>query len=102
MPGNTVKINNFKGLEYYVGDSKMDGLIQYLNKHGVKNKDHSMIESIILCNKCIMPLQPTGGESNTDQDGFTEHFYCEKCDVEMNVSVNYHKEKNVKAEAIEQ
>jgi len=38
MPGNTVKINNFEGLEFYVGDSKMDGLMEYLNKHGIKQE----------------------------------------------------------------
>jgi len=39
MPGNTVKINNSDGLEWYVGDSEMDGLIEYLNVHGLKTND---------------------------------------------------------------
>ena len=37
MPGNIIQINASKELEWYVGDSKMDALIVYLNKIGVKN-----------------------------------------------------------------
>ena len=36
MPGNTIKINNYKGLEWYVGDSKMDELIKWLVNNGKK------------------------------------------------------------------
>lgn len=36
MPGNTIKINNFDGLEWYIGDSKMDGVIKHLNNVGFK------------------------------------------------------------------
>jgi hypothetical protein len=44
MPGNTVKINNVDELEWYVGDSKMDSLIEYLDKFGVKNEDSNVID----------------------------------------------------------
>lgn len=36
MPGNTVVINKFKDFEWYIGDSKMPGLMSYLDKHGLK------------------------------------------------------------------
>ena len=36
MPGNTVKINKRNKLNWYVGDSKMDELINWLNKNGLK------------------------------------------------------------------
>jgi len=36
MPGNTILING--SIEYYVGDSKMDELIKYLNEHGTKQE----------------------------------------------------------------
>lgn len=99
MPGNTVKINNFNGLEFYVGDSKMEGLLEYLNRHGIKKEDSEMIKSIILCQKCTQPLRSHGGESGVGQNGFTEHFYCEKCEVGIDVMVTYTKEQNVKASA---
>ena len=34
MPGNIVQINSAKELEWYVGDSKMPELIDYLNEIG--------------------------------------------------------------------
>lgn len=36
MPGNDVSINN--SIFYYVGDSKMDELIEWLDKNGIKEK----------------------------------------------------------------
>lgn len=36
MPGNTVIINNADELEWYVGDSKMEELIKWLNENGSK------------------------------------------------------------------
>jgi len=36
MPGNIILING--SIEYYVGDSSMDGLMGYLNEHGYKQK----------------------------------------------------------------
>lgn len=38
MPGNTVKINNADSMEWYIGDSKMDSLILWLNENGEKCK----------------------------------------------------------------
>lgn len=38
MPGNHIRINNNKDFEWYVGDSKMDELIEWLNENGVKEK----------------------------------------------------------------
>jgi len=34
MPGNIIKINNSDELSWYVGDSKMEELIAFLNKIG--------------------------------------------------------------------
>jgi hypothetical protein len=34
MPGNQIVIN--KGIEYYVGDSKMEELIAWLDSNGIK------------------------------------------------------------------
>ncbi len=39
MPGNTIIINNSKGLEWYIGDSKIPKLIKFLKKYGIKNQD---------------------------------------------------------------
>ena len=36
MPGNTIKINNSDDLEWYVGDSKIDELIEWLDKNSFK------------------------------------------------------------------
>ena len=36
MPGNTIKINNYDALEWYVGDSKMPLLMELLNCIGMK------------------------------------------------------------------
>lgn len=36
MPGNTVKINNVDDMEWYVGDSKMEELIAFLDENGSK------------------------------------------------------------------
>lgn len=38
MPGNIVTINSSKSLEWYVGDSKMEELISWLNENGIKEK----------------------------------------------------------------
>jgi hypothetical protein len=42
MPGNTILINNYKDLEWYVGDSKMDELVKWLNDNGEKVKNVSV------------------------------------------------------------
>ena len=36
MPGNTIRINASPELTWYFGDSKMDQLINFLNKNGEK------------------------------------------------------------------
>jgi len=36
MPGNVVKINNFDTLTWYIGDSQMDDLMEYLDQHGYR------------------------------------------------------------------
>ena len=36
MPGNIVQINHSKDLEWYVGDSKMEELIKYLDEIGFR------------------------------------------------------------------
>ena len=46
MPGNTIKINKRAELEWYVGDSKMDELVKWLEKNGVKR----VVEEC--CNDC--------------------------------------------------
>ena len=38
MPGNEVKINGYPKLTWYVGDSEMEKLIEYLDKIGTRNK----------------------------------------------------------------
>lgn len=38
MPGNTVRINDSSELEWYVGDSKMEGLIKWLNENGAASE----------------------------------------------------------------
>jgi hypothetical protein len=47
MPGNIIRINDSSLLEWYIGDSKMDNLINYLDKNGHReHKDKmDMIES---------------------------------------------------------
>jgi len=35
MPGNTITINGSEGLTWYVGDSKMDELMEFLHKIGI-------------------------------------------------------------------
>ena len=43
MAGNTIRINNFVGLEWYVGDSKMDELTAWLEENGIKTEDADMV-----------------------------------------------------------
>jgi len=45
MPGNTIKINNKPELEWYVGDSTMKNLTDWLNRNGIINgSEKSKIE----------------------------------------------------------
>lgn len=53
MPGNTIVINNSKQHEWYVGDSKMDLLIAFLNEIGFRKKKENAI-----CPNCEGPLYP--------------------------------------------
>lgn len=39
MPGNIIIINGVA--EYYIGDSKMDELIKFLDEHGIKEPNLS-------------------------------------------------------------
>ena len=39
MPGNIVQINHSRELEWYVGDSKMEDLIAYLDSVGFREED---------------------------------------------------------------
>ena len=39
MPGNIIQINHSKKLEWYVGDSKMDNLIEHLDKIGFRTSE---------------------------------------------------------------
>jgi len=36
MPGNIVQINNSKDQKWYVGESKIDSLLKWLDENGVK------------------------------------------------------------------
>lgn len=38
MPGNTVKINDSEQFEWYVGDSLIDGLVNWLEQNGIKTE----------------------------------------------------------------
>ncbi len=44
MPGNIVQINGSDELEWYVGDSKMEKLLAWLNEHGSKEKPEEKID----------------------------------------------------------
>lgn len=46
MPGNTIKINSREELSWYVGDSKMDELIGWLNAQGIKNQPEEVNKRI--------------------------------------------------------
>ena len=39
MPGNMIIINNSDELQWYIGDSKMDKLISYLDKIGFRENE---------------------------------------------------------------
>lgn len=43
MPGNQIVIN--KAIEYYVGDSKIEELLTWLNSNGVKVNEESSEEN---------------------------------------------------------
>lgn len=39
MPGNTIKINNYDSLEWYVGDSKIEELLTWLKENALKTDE---------------------------------------------------------------
>lgn len=45
MPGNIIQINSAKELEWYVGDSKMEDLINYLDEIGFRASEDDSISS---------------------------------------------------------
>ena len=45
MPSNIIQINHTKELERYVGDSKMDDLINYLDRIGFRASEDDTISS---------------------------------------------------------
>ena len=47
MPGNIVQLNHSKLHEWYVGDSKMDSLIAYLDKIGFRNGKKQRAKKVI-------------------------------------------------------
>ena len=54
MPGNTIRINDSDDFEWYVGDSRMDDLIKYLNENGIKSKKHK--KKVATSEKLSVPL----------------------------------------------
>lgn len=45
MPGNIIKINNAEDLQWYVGDSRMDKLVKFLDKIGHKYHNELKIKN---------------------------------------------------------
>jgi hypothetical protein len=46
MPGNTIKINNREELSWYLGDSKIDALIEWLDDEGIKEPEKDVDPNI--------------------------------------------------------
>jgi len=46
MPSNVISINRSDDLSWILGDSKMDGLIEYLNKYGCKYNEDDIISDV--------------------------------------------------------
>jgi len=44
MPGNTIKINNADALEWYVGDNKMDELMEWLQENAIKTEQSNVVD----------------------------------------------------------
>lgn len=83
MPGNTIKINNSDDYEWYLGDSKMEGLLQWLEKNGIRvqpddeeiDEDKTKMELLdIWMDELIFPgktselIQLTGHEKKDDYE----------------------------------
>jgi len=53
MPGNLIRINGAEKLTWYVGDSKMEKLIKFLNKTGTQEQPEAQQEvEELACPKC--------------------------------------------------
>lgn len=52
MPGNVIQINNAKELEWYVGDSRMEDLIVYLDEIGFRTNEEDTISSDACSSPC--------------------------------------------------
>ena len=50
-----------------------------------------MLESTILCQECKKELKPIGEESALNNIGFNAHYYCEKCQVNIDIAVRFNK-----------
>jgi len=50
-----------------------------------------MLESTILCQTCKKELKSIGGESAIGNVGFNEHYFCEKCQVNIDIAVRFNK-----------
>jgi len=92
MPGNTIKINKCNELEWYIGDSQMDKLIDFLDSIGFKiNSDDSKIrlQCAILDETCVdcceqceaagnsIKCQKTMIEANDNNFNMRNQFYKE-------------------------
>ena len=45
MPGNLIRMNNARELEWYIGDSKIEPLILYLDEIGFRTSEEDEITS---------------------------------------------------------
>jgi len=57
MPGNTVKINNSDDLEWYVGDSGMEQLVEWLNDKGIKTEQSNVVDFIPAKSKMVLLIE---------------------------------------------
>jgi hypothetical protein len=65
MPGNTIKINNFGSLEWYVGDSKMEELITWLDSNGSQIKAIPKVsECRVECGFCFKIMKKSEFEKH--------------------------------------
>ncbi len=50
-----------------------------------------MLEQTIICTKCKETLKCIGGESSMGELGYNEHFFCEKCKVNIDIATRFNK-----------
>lgn len=78
MPGNTIKINNHDFLEWYVGDSKMEELLTWLEENALKTDDSNVlnldqeITKMKLLDQWIEELVYPGNPENFVHEGSAE------------------------------